>query len=174
MPVGMVINCFEQSPIKNRKLPPEWQDQSSLDELAEFLQLNWEQRSAFYDDGQVTSRQQFLEFTGHKGIRTKNYVGTVAFKGQQLNIFPKVFREDKDDNETDELDLRHLMKNLVQWLQYCNKLDYPFISISSELEDSNDLREFFITLYLRYVKQALDHGPFYRYEDKVHREFRFL
>ncbi len=88
------------------------------------------------------------------------------FKGQQLNIFPKVFREDKDDNETDDLSLSHLMKNLVQWLQYCNKIDYPFISISSELEDSKDLKELFITLYLHYVKQALDYGPFYRYEEK--------
>ena len=161
-----VLNCFEESQIRNRRLPQEWQDQSSLDELAEFLQLNWEQRSVFFDDGEITSRQQYLGFTGSKGIRTNNYIGTIVFRGQQLNIFPKVFREDKDDNDTDELSLNHLMKNLVQWLQYCNKIDYPFISISSELEDSKDLRELFITLYLHYVKQALDYGPFYRYEEK--------
>jgi len=164
---GTVLNCFEESQIKNRKLPQEWQDQSSLDELSEFLQLNWEQRSVFFDDGEITSRQQYIGFTGSKGIRTNNYVGTIAFKGQQLNIFPKVFREDKDDTDTDELDLSHLMKNLVQWLQYCNRIDYPFISISSELEDSEDLRELFITLYLHYVKRALDHGSFYRYEEKT-------
>lgn len=162
-----VLNCFEESHIKNRKLPLEWQDQNSLDELAEFLQLNWEQRSVFYEDGEVTSRQQFLGFTSSKGIRTNNYIGTIVFKGQQLNIFPKVFREDKDDNDTDELNLDHLMKNLVQWLQYCKKIDYPFISVSSELDNSKDLRELFITLYLHYVKQALDYGPFYRYEERL-------
>ena len=163
---GTVLNCFEESPIKNKKLPQEWQDQSALDELAEFLQLNWEQRSVFFEDGEITSRQQYISFTGHKGIRTNNYVGTVAFKGQQINIFPKVFREEKDDNDTDDLSFNHLMKNLVQWLQYCNRIDYPFINIASELEDSEDLRELFITLYLHYVKQALEHGFFYRYEDK--------
>ena len=161
-----VLNCFEESQIKNKRLPQEWQDQSSLDELAEFLQLNWEQRSVFYDDGEISSHQQYLGFTGSKGIRTNNYIGTIVFRGQQLNIFPKVFREDKDDNDTEDLSLSHLMKNLTQWIQYSNKIDYPFISITSQLEDSKDLRELFITLYIHYIKQALEYGPFYRYEEK--------
>lgn len=164
---GTILNCFEESPIKNKQLPEEWQSQSSLDELAEFLQLNWEQRAIFYNDGVISSRQQYLSFNGQRGIRTNNYVGTIAFKGRQLNIFPKVFREEKDDNDTDNLTLSHLMKNLVQWLQYCAKIDYPFISISSKLEDSEDLRELFITLYLHYIKQALNYGPYYRYVDKI-------
>lgn len=162
-----MLNCFEESTIKNKALPSEWKSQSSLDELADFLQFNWEQRSAFYEDSAVTTRQQFLEFTGQQGIKTKNYIGTVVFKGQQLNIFPKIFREDKDDTDTSELSLKHLMKNLVCWLEYCTKIDYPYISISSDLDDSNDLRELFITLYIRYVKNALDRGLFYRYEDQT-------
>ena len=160
------LNCFEESTIKNKHLPIEWQDQSSLDELAEFLQLNWEQRSVFYDDGKISSRQQYLALGGQKTIRTNNYIGTIAFKGQQLNIFPKTFREFKGDTDTDELDLKHLMKNLVQWLSYCNRIEYPFINITSNHEDSEDLRELFITLYLHYVKQALENRPFYRYEEK--------
>lgn len=162
-----VLYCFEESHIKNKRLPEDWQSQSSLDELAEFLQLNWEQRAVFYDDGEISSRQQFLGFTGQRGIRTNNYIGTVSFKGHQINIFPKVFREDKDDNDTENLDLPHLMRNLVQWLQYCTKMDYPFINIATKLEDSEDLRELFITLYLHYVKQALDYGPYYQYVDKT-------
>ena len=161
------LNAFEQSSIRNKRLPEEWQAQRSLDELEEFLQLNWEQRGVFYDDGDVSSRQQYLSFTGQRGIRTNNYVGTIAFKGHQLNIFPKIFREDRDDNDTELLELSHLMKNLVQWLQYCVRIDYPFINISSNLEDSEDLRELFVTLYLRYVKQALDYGPYYQYVDKT-------
>lgn len=165
--VGEILNCFEESPIKNGKLPQPWRDQSTLDEFATFLQHNWEQRSVFFDDGEVSSRQQFIGFTGQKGLRTNNYIGTVVFKGQQINIFPKVFREEKHDHETDRLDLKHLMKNLVQWIGYCTRVDYPFVSISSQLEDSEDLKELFITLYLRYAKRALEHGPFYRYVDKT-------
>ena len=162
-----MLNYFEESRIDNGKLPAEWQSQASLDELANFLQLNREQRAVFYDDGQVTSRQQYLAFTGQKGIRTQNYIGTIVFTGKQLNIFPKVFRTDREDNERDNLDLRHLMRNLVQWIEYCTKIDYPYINITSTLEDSTDLRELFITLYVRYVKNALDRGLFYRYEEQT-------
>lgn len=52
-------------------------------------------------------------------------------------------------------------------MKYCSRIDYPFISITSQLEESNDLRELFVTLYLHYVKRALDHGPFYQYVEKV-------
>ena len=164
--MARIINCFEESDIKNKRLPQEWQDQESLDDLFEFLQSNWQQRSVFFDDAVISSKQQFLSLKPHRAIRTNNYIGTIVFKGQQLNIFPKVFRESKDDNDTDELDLHHMMRNLVQWLQYCSRIEYPFISIKSKLNESEDLRELFVTLYLHYVKQALDYGPFYMYENK--------
>ena len=102
----MIINRFENSQIKNSKLPFSWQSQNALDELSDFLQQNWEQRSVFYDDSTITSLQQFLGFTGQKGIRTKNYIGTIVFNGEQLNIFPKMFREDIDDHETEDLSLK--------------------------------------------------------------------
>lgn len=162
-----MINCYEETVIKNRILPEEWQSQSSLDELAEFLQRNWEQRSVFYDDGELTSRQQFLSFTGQKGIRTNNYIGTIVFKGQQINVFPKLFRSEKDDSDTSELELSHMLKNIAAWLEYCTKFNYPYISIKSELTDVDDLRELFETLYIRYVKAAVDRGLFYRYEEKM-------
>ena len=163
----MTFNSFEETTIKNTRLPVEWQSQNALDELSEFLQLNWEQRAVFYNDGQVSTRQQFLGFVGQRGIRTNNYIGTIVFKGQQLNIFPKMFRLDRYDSDTSDLSLKHMMKNLVQWIEYCTKLDYPYISMSNELNDSEDLRELFVSLYIRYVKSAIDHGPFYRYEDQT-------
>lgn len=163
----MILNQYENTVIKNNKLPVPWQSQKALDELSDFLQQNWEQRVVFYDDGEVTSKQQFLSFTGQKGIKTQNYIGTIVFNGQQLNIFPKMFRTDIDDHETDELDQKHLMKNLVRWLEYCNKVEYPFISISSELSDSNDLKEFFITLYIGYVRNALERNLYYQYEEET-------
>ena len=163
----MVINKVEESSIKNNKLPESWQSQSSLDELEDFLQKNWEQRAVFYDDERVDSKQQFLGFTGHKGLRTKKYVGTIVFKGEQLNIYPKVFRADGDDQETDDLCQDHMMSNLIKWLEYCNRISYPFISISSELSDAKDLKELFISLYIGYVRHALERGAYYRYIDET-------
>lgn len=165
--IDMPLNRYENSQIKNGKLPALWQSQNDLDELADFLQQNWEQRSVFYEDKEITSKQQFLAFTGQQGIKTQNYIGTIVFKGEQLNIYPKMFRVDADDIDTEELSQKHLMKNLVRWLEYCNKVEYPFISISSELSDSEDLRELFITLYIGYVRNALDRGAYYQYVDET-------
>ncbi len=163
----MTLNVFEEKPILNAELPVEWQSQTALDELADFLQRNWEQRFAFYDDKQISSRQQFLSFIGQKGVKPNNYIGTIVFKGQRLNIFPKMFQSFRDENDKSNLDEKHLLKNIVQWVEYCTKIDYPYINITSELDDAEDLKELFITLYVRYVKSALDRGLFYQYEDRT-------
>lgn len=163
----MILDRYEYTKIPNAKLPSSWQSQSALDELQEFLQQNWEQRAAFYEDGEVKSKQQFLDFTGQQGIRTKKYIGTIVFKGEQLNIYPRVFSTEKDDHETDDLTQKHLLNNLVKWIEYCNKLGYPFINISSELSDSEDLKELFITLYVGYVRSALERGLYYQYVDET-------
>ena len=165
--MSMVINKYEESQIKNSKLPLEWQSQANLDELADFLQKNWEQRSVFFDDSKVDSKQQFIGFTGQKGIRTKNYIGTIVFRGEQLNIYPKVFRTERDDQDTDDLSQNHLMRNLVKWLEYCNRIAYPFMHISSEISDAEDLKELFISLYVGYVRTALERGLFYQYVDET-------
>lgn len=163
----MILNQYEYTSIKNSKLPPSWQTQKDLDDLSDFLQQNWEQRVVFYDDNEITSKQQFLSFIGQQGIKTQNYIGTIVFNGEQLNIYPKMFRTEKDDYDTDDLSQKHLMNNLVHWLKYCNKVEYPFISIASELTDSEDLKEFFITLYIGYVRAALERGLFYQYIDET-------
>ena len=162
----MVLDRYEYSKISNAKLPVSWQSQSSLEELSDFLQKNWEQRSVFYEDGEVKSQQQFIDFIGSGGIRTKKYIGTIVYKGEQLNIYPRVFSTEKDDHDTDDLTQKHMMLNLVKWIEYCNKLNYPFISISSELEDVEDLRELFITLYIGYVRSAVERGLYYQYVDE--------
>ena len=163
----MILNQYEETIIKNHKLPQSWRSQNDLDELEDFLQHNWDQRSVFYDDGKIDTKQQFLGFTAHKAIRTNNYIGTIAFNGEQLNIFPKMFKTEANDHDVEDLSQDHLMKNLVPWLEYCNKMAYPFISISTELNDARDLRELFITLYVGYVRSALERGIFYRYVDET-------
>lgn len=163
----MILNHYEYSKIKNNALPDSWRSQQSLNELLDFLQQNWEQRAVFYEDGKLNSKQQFLAFTGQQGIKTQNYIGTIVFKGEQLNIYPKMFREDVDDQNTDNLSQDHLMNNFVKWLEYCNKIEYPFINISSSLSDTENLKELFITLYINYVKNALNRGLFFQYVEEI-------
>lgn len=163
----MILNRYEESSISKSMLPSSWQSEQVLDDLEEFLQQNWDQRSIFYEDEKYDTRQQFLGFTSHGGIRTKKYIGTISFAGQQLNIFPKVFRKNAEDSDYDALSLKHLMKNLIRWIEYCNKFSYPFIYISTELNDATDLRELFITLYLSYVKAAIERGLYCRYVEET-------
>ena len=85
-----MVNGFEYMKIKSKKLPESWKEEGVLEDLEHFLQENWEQRSIFYNDGQVTSRQQFIDFDKKDGIKLQNYIGTIIFKGEQLNIFPKI------------------------------------------------------------------------------------
>lgn len=160
-----MVNGFEFTKIKSKKLPEAWNEEGVLEELENFLQENWHQRSIFYDDGEVTSRQQFIDFDKKDGIKLQNYVGTIIFRGEQLNIFPKVFKEDEDDYDTDELQISDLIENLVYWLGYCDKLNFPFVSMKSELTDSENLMELFITIYVHYLRAALDRQRYHQYED---------
>ena len=69
----MILNRYEETPISNQDLPISWQSQQSQLALESFLQTNWEQRSVFYDDGVVDSKQQFLGFQGIGDIRITVY-----------------------------------------------------------------------------------------------------
>ncbi len=163
----MTLNLFEESEIDNEDLPEGWKTKSEQDDFEDFLQQNWEQRSVFYEDGKVDTKQQFLGFTGHLGIRTKKYIGTIVYNGEQINVYPKVFKRRANDYKTDKLSQAHLMENLVKWLEYCNRIAYPFINISTELADSENLKELFISLYVGYVRSALERGLFYRYVEET-------
>lgn len=160
-----MLNGFEFTKIKTEKLPEIWQEDGVLDDLEKFLQDNWQQRSIFYEDGQVTSRQQFIDFDRRDGIKLQNYIGTIIFRGEQLNIFPKIFKEDEDDYDTDQLCIDDLINNLVFWLGYCDKLNFPFVKLKGQLKDSDNLLELFITIYVHYVKAAIDRQRYYQYED---------
>lgn len=162
-----MINGFEFSKMKMEKLPKSWQEEGALKDLESFLQENWQQRSIFYTDRQITSRQQFIDFDKKDAIKLQNYIGTIIFKGEQLNIFPKIFKEDEDDFDTDDLNIEDLINNLVYWLGYCDKLNFPFVSMKGELSEAENLMELFITIYVHYVKAAISRLRYHQYEDVV-------
>lgn len=160
-----MINTFEFQQVKTSKLPDSWKEDGALDELELFLQRNWEQRGIFYSDHKVSSRQQFIDFDRKDGFKTQNYIGTIIFRGEQLNIFPKIFREDEDDHDAGDLDVRDLINELVMWLGYCDKLNFPFVSLKGEMSNADTFLELFITVYIHYVKAAVDRQLFFRYEE---------
>lgn len=162
-----MINGFEFSKIKLNKLPESWQEEGAMEELESFLQENWQQRSIFYTDGHITSRQQFIDFDKKDAVKLQNYIGTITFRGEQLNIFPKIFKEDEDDFDTDNLKTEDLINNLIYWLGYCDKLNFPFVFMKGELSEAENLMELFITIYVHYVKAAISRLRYHQYEDVV-------
>ena len=96
-----MLDTFENRKINIDDLPESWRQAKVINELEDFLQKNWEQRYSLFDDEEIERRQQFVSFNGFKSISTKKYIGTIIFKGEQLNIYPLVFKEHRDDNKTD-------------------------------------------------------------------------
>lgn len=160
-----MINAFEFQALKTAQLPKSWQASGVLDELERFLQRSWEQRGIFYFDRETGSRQQFIDFDRKDGFKTQNYIGTISFRGEQLNIFPKIYREDEDDADAGALTIQELIDDLVAWLGYCDKFNFPFVSMKEELTGAQTFLELLITVYVHYVRAAINRQPFFRYEE---------
>lgn len=160
-----MINTFEFQPVKTSQLPEAWKEPGTLDELERFLQGNWEQRRIFYSDQEISSRQQFIDFDRRDGFKTQNYIGTISFRGEQLNIFPKIYKDDEDENSTNNLDIHNLIDDLIAWLGYCDKFNFPFVSMKGELDNTQTFLELLITVYVHYVKAAINSRRFFRYEE---------
>ncbi len=161
-----MINLFEFQRIPISRLSSIWNEPGFVDELNAFLQLNWEQRKSFYNDGDTSGRQQFLDLSYREDIGAKNYIGTICYRGEKINIFPKVFKKNGNDiYSSQSWNPQELINNLVIWLGYCDKLNFPFIEAKTESSSLDNLLELFITIYVNYVKNAINKTPFYRYED---------
>ncbi|MBQ0035941.1 MAG: hypothetical protein KBT35_03375 [Firmicutes bacterium] len=162
-----MYNCFEHKILRknSNEFPAKWKNEKTLKNLELFLQSCWNQRSAFYDDGSYKGVQQFIDFDYRDGIKTQNYIGTITFEGEQLNIFPKVFKLDESDYDASGLETKDMMKSLLIWIEYCEKSMFPFISNKSNLVESNSLKELLITLYIKYVKETIERQLYFQYED---------
>lgn len=152
--------CYEESRISD--LPSSWLGENTKKELLAFLQDNWNQRDALFDDGNKSTNQQFITFDRLGRLRANNYIGTIAFKGEVLNIYPKVFYIGGSNMPQVE----DLTRNLVQWLDYCHKFDPRYISIQSDLSGDTTLKELFITLFVKRVESVFERGLYFTYEDQ--------
>lgn len=160
----MTLNVVERQPVSYEELPENWKNLDVLKRLKVFLQKNWEHRQVLYFDSIPNSKQQFLSFGADNSIAATNYIGTITFAGERLNIFPKVFlRSQMDPNRNLDFDL--LADDLALWLQYCTKTNFPFIVAKTDVASSNNLVELFITIYLFFVESALKSKRYWTYED---------
>lgn len=152
--------CYEESVIPYNDLPSKWQQPDILNSLELFLEDNWKLRSVLFSDRRTDSTQQFLTFSRYS-FRTNQYIGTIVYKGERLDIFPKVFRRDGKVPRVEDM-----YSNIIGWTQYCDK-SYPFVNIDTSYTDENILIELLISLYIRYVEYIISRNMYYQYEDKT-------
>lgn len=159
------MNVLEYEIIKREELPAAWQTETARNELEQFLQESWKERTIFYSDEETERNQRFIDFNRLDGIKIQNYIGSILFKGEQLNIFPKLFQYELS-KERMQLDSSLLVKNISFWLRYCDRLNIPFFSMRDSLLGKQNFLELLIAFYARYTKKLVERQPYVQYEKK--------
>jgi len=162
-----MINLFEY---QNKVAFPD-----PMEDLEGFLDEIWKNRekSGYYfeDQGKRQEAQQFLQFL-HKTheIKSNKYVGVIQYKGQRINLLPKIFFE--PDKSYGEPDLSAMHKHVLWWLSYCRKIRFPNYQTSTGSLKS-DFFEVLIYLFAKYTRELLTSTIYQQYEE-IERELPFI
>lgn len=151
---------FEYTIIEDKELPTSWRGSKNISALERFLQANWEQRSILYNDGDKNTKQQFLDLDHRDRIKTRNYIGTIIFNNEKLDIYPKIYEDCGK-----ELSTKDLITDITTWLSYCDKEKFPFIKTPSSFNKEENTFELFAFIYLQYVEEAIRKQLFFSYQE---------
>lgn len=161
----IVHNLVENS--RNIYLHGDFDDRIFLSNFNDFLIKSWNQRNALYDDGIKDPKQHFINVDIKGGrLSFNDYIGTVCYQNHQINVFPKVFKEDEKE-DTSNWSFSDFSKNLLVWISYASKFNFPSLNFESVLGEQTSLFELFVSLYSHFVNEAVQKRPFYRYENVV-------
>ena len=145
--------------------------------LKEFLRETWNKRNIFssYEEEEFDSdledlselkKQPFLIFNNQK-IKARNYIGFIQFENTRINIYPKIFKEIDLNNK------KIFFDNILFWLSYCSKIDFPFNEFNPNNQEFDDFLEIFIYLFSNYTEKILSEKPYSCYEE-ITEETTFL
>ncbi len=137
-----------------------WQSRNRYNELLEEISEEEQQE-------QKIQKQRFFDFTVDGKISARNYVGVVQYEGVRIEVYPKIFADDKTEN------VKKWQLNLLYWLAYCRKIKFPFsFADVSKLKFDNYL-ELLIYIFANYTEEVLSQQPFQAYQ-KVEEETTYL
>ena len=109
------------------------------------------------DSDSDSKYQPFLSFDG-KIARARNYIGFIHFENSNIEIYPKVFRNEPEISK--ELMHRHLF----YWFSYCKRVKFPFNqAFLDKLE--LELPELIMYLFARQIHEVISTRPFSAYEE---------
>ncbi|MGQ7855797.1 McrC family protein [Pedobacter sp. WC2501] len=160
----------------------EWQSTSFLEKkdklfaFVEYLSGVWENRKKYNQSEDLTEeeekereiqKQRFFDFTIDGKISARNYVGVVQFDGIRIEVYPKVFAYELEENA------KKWQLNLLFWLSYCRKIKFPFTSANIANIDFENFLELMIYVFANFTAEILSIQPFQAYQ-KIEEETNFL
>lgn len=161
-----MIHLFEYQ--NSASIPFDWT------ELESFLDDIWKKRevSSYFNDGErVEEGQRFLNYL-HKSkeIKSNKYIGVIHFKGEKINLLPKIFHQ--NHLEYNDNQIAGIQQHLLWWLSYGKKIKFP--SFSSPTSKANsDFFEVLIYLFSKYTRELL-HSSIYQNYVESERELSFV
>lgn len=161
-----MTNLFEY---QNKEEFPE----NHFDDLEVFLDDIWAKRekSSYYteEDNRVET-QRFIQFLHKtKTLKSNKYVGVIHFKGETINLLPKIFYQGQEPTESD---VKAINKHVLWWLSYCRKLKFPNY-LSGLNSEKADFFEILIYLFSKYTRELLNSSIFQKYTP-VSKELSFV
>lgn len=154
--------------------------QDSFEGMEGFLDEIWKRRekNSFYseDDNDKIESQRFLQFI-HKSneLKSNKYVGVIYYKGNKINLLPKIFYDSERDYLSDEMkkeEVCQIQNHILWWLSYCRKIKFPNYQASLASRQS-DFFEVLIYLFSKYTRELLNSSIYQQYEE-VNRELSFI
>ena len=149
--------------------------QDSLEGLEGFLDEIWNSRekNSFYaeNSNEKIESQRFLQFI-HKSneLKSNKYVGVIHYKGQKINLLPKIFFDSEKEYSSNEIN--QVQNHILWWLSYCRKIKFPNYQTSLGSAKS-DFFEVLIYLFSKYTRELLNSSIYQQYEE-VNRELSFI
>jgi len=144
-----------------------------FDDLEVFLDDIWSKRekSSYYteEDNRVET-QRFIQFLHKtKTLKSNKYVGVIHFKGETINLLPKIFYKGEEANEHE---VKVINKHVLWWLSYCRKLKFPNY-LSGLNSEKADFFEILIYLFSKYTRELLNSAIFQKYTE-VNKELSYV
>jgi 5-methylcytosine-specific restriction enzyme subunit McrC len=149
--------------------------QDHFDGLEGFLDEIWNNRekNSFYsqNENDKIESQRFLQFL-HKTneIKSNKYVGVIHYKGNKINLLPKIFFNPETEYST--TNINQIQNHILWWLSYCRKIKFPNYQTSLGSVKS-DFFEVLIYLFSKYTRELLSNSIYQQYEE-INRELSYI
>lgn len=111
------------------------------------------------DSNSSPKYQPFLSFDGDLA-RARNYIGFIHFENSNIEIYPKVFRNEPEISKNKELMHRHLF----YWFGYGKKIKFPFNQTSFDRFEF-ELPELIMYLFAKQIHEVISIRPYSAYEE---------